>query len=123
MIEQRFGCTKHMSVNPNELYPRIIDSNILTQKTFFNNIYIFIVTYLQIRRMIATLICVAIGKIPPEEVKVMLQIPSKHSWHSCIQNSPPDGLYLCNVEYNPEDLVYTPVDAAVEETCEETDSR
>ncbi|XP_045785692.1 tRNA pseudouridine synthase-like 1 isoform X1 [Maniola jurtina] len=62
----------------------------------------------QIRRMIGTLISVAIVKLEPDDVKVMLQIPSKHSWHTFIQNCPPDGLYLCNVEYNPEDLVYDP---------------
>nr|XP_034840001.1 tRNA pseudouridine synthase-like 1 isoform X2 [Maniola hyperantus] len=62
----------------------------------------------QIRRMIGTLISVAVGKLEPGDVKVMLQVPSKHSWHTFIQNCPPDGLYLCNVEYNPEDLVYDP---------------
>ncbi|XP_049866804.1 tRNA pseudouridine synthase-like 1 isoform X2 [Pectinophora gossypiella] len=60
----------------------------------------------QIRRMMGTLISVATEKLPPEEIKVMLQVPSKHSWHNFIQNCPPDGLYLANVEYNPEDLVY-----------------
>ncbi|XP_075969154.1 tRNA pseudouridine synthase-like 1 [Anticarsia gemmatalis] len=60
----------------------------------------------QIRRMIGALNSVAIGKLPPEEIKVMLQVPSKHSWHTFIQAGPPDGLYLCNVEYNPKDLVY-----------------
>ncbi|XP_050345149.1 tRNA pseudouridine synthase-like 1 isoform X2 [Nymphalis io] len=62
----------------------------------------------QIRRMIGTLISVGTGKLKPEDVKVMLQVPSKHSWHSFIQCCPPDGLYLCNVEYNPEDLLYDP---------------
>lgn len=62
----------------------------------------------QIRRMIGTLKCVAIGKLQPHDVKLMLQIPSKHSWHSFIQCSAPDGLYLIDVEYNPEDLVYEP---------------
>ncbi|CAH2238340.1 jg25433, partial [Pararge aegeria aegeria] len=62
----------------------------------------------QIRRMIGTLISVAIGKLEPHDVKVMLQIPSKHSWHTFIQTCPPNGLYLCNVEYNPEDLIYNP---------------
>lgn len=55
--------------------------------------------------MIGTLNCVAIGKLQPDDIKVMLQIPSKNSWYSFIQNCPPDGLYLCNVEYNPEDLI------------------
>ncbi|XP_068629860.1 tRNA pseudouridine synthase-like 1 [Battus philenor] len=70
----------------------------------------------QIRRMVGTLSSVAVGKLSPEDVKVMLQIPSKHSWHSFIQTCPPDGLYLCNVEYDPEDLVYE------EETCSELTS-
>lgn len=58
--------------------------------------------------MIGTLLSVAVGKLPPEEIKVMLQVPSKYSWHSFIQCSPPHGLYLCNVEYNPDDLIYDP---------------
>ena len=58
--------------------------------------------------MIGTLNAVAVGRYPPEEIKVMLQIPSKHSWHSGIQSGPPDGLYLCDVHYRPEDLVYDP---------------
>ncbi|XP_023952533.2 tRNA pseudouridine synthase-like 1 isoform X2 [Bicyclus anynana] len=62
----------------------------------------------QIRRMVGTLISIAIGKLEPDDIKVMLQVPSKHSWHTFIQNGPPDGLYLCNVEYNPEDLIYDP---------------
>ncbi|XP_072944423.1 tRNA pseudouridine synthase-like 1 [Epargyreus clarus] len=60
----------------------------------------------QIRRMIGTLISVAIGKLPPEEIKVMLQVPSKHSWYSFIGACPPHGLYLCNVKYDPKDLVF-----------------
>ncbi|XP_047021567.1 tRNA pseudouridine synthase-like 1 [Helicoverpa zea] len=70
----------------------------------------------QIRRMVGTLNAVAAGKLPVEEIKVMLQIPSKHSWHNSIQAGPADGLYLCDVHYNPEDLVYDP-----EKTLEEKD--
>lgn len=62
----------------------------------------------QIRRMIGTLNAVAVGKLRPEDVKLMLQVPSKHSWHSFIRNCPPEGLYLLNVEYNPEDFICTP---------------
>ncbi|XP_059061772.1 tRNA pseudouridine synthase-like 1, partial [Achroia grisella] len=77
----------------------------------------------QIRRMIGTLISVAIGKLPVEEIKIMLQIPSKHSWYPFIQNCPPDGLYLCNVEYNPDDLIYRSTETSkhLEET-EDSDS-
>lgn len=56
--------------------------------------------------MVGTLMSVAVGKLPPEEIKLMLQVPSKHSWHNFIQCAPPHGLYLCNVEYNPDDLIY-----------------
>ncbi|CAG9585795.1 unnamed protein product [Danaus chrysippus] len=62
----------------------------------------------QIRRMIGTLISVATGKLQPKDIQVMLQVPSKHSWHSIIQNCPPDGLYLADVEYKQEDLIYDP---------------
>ncbi|KAL0841758.1 hypothetical protein ABMA28_014023 [Loxostege sticticalis] len=60
----------------------------------------------QIRRMMGTLISCAVDKLPPEEIKVMLQVPSKHSWYTFIQTCPPDGLYLCNVEYDPQELIY-----------------
>lgn len=56
--------------------------------------------------MMGTLISCAVGKLPPEEIKVMLQVPSKHSWYTFIQTCPPDGLYLCNVEYDPQELIY-----------------
>ena len=58
--------------------------------------------------MVGTLLTVARGKLQPNDVKVMLQVPSKHSWHTFIQNCPPHGLYLCDVQYNPEDLIYDP---------------
>ncbi|CAK1552621.1 unnamed protein product [Leptosia nina] len=60
----------------------------------------------QIRRMIGSLIALGAGKININDLKLMLQIPSKHSWLSHVSSSPPDGLYLCNVEYNPQDLIY-----------------
>lgn len=69
--------------------------------------------------MMGTLMTVAIGKLPPEEIKVMLQVPSKHSWHSFIHSCPADGLYLCNVEYDPKDLIYDPEKDSKEETHSE----
>lgn len=67
--------------------------------------------------MIGTLLSVAIGKLRPEDIKVMLQVPSKHSWHNFIASSPPHGLYLCNVEYNPDDLIYNPERQSPQDTC------
>lgn len=72
--------------------------------------------------MMGTLFSVANGDLQPEDIKVMLQIPSKNSWHSKIQNCPPDGLYLCNVEYNPEDLIYNPEKEESIDSANELDS-
>lgn len=63
--------------------------------------------------MIGALVGAAMGKIEPEDIKVMLQVPSKHSWPTRLATLPPHGLYLCNVEYDPKDLIldnehYTP---------------
>lgn len=71
--------------------------------------------------MIGALMAVAIGKLEPQDIKVMLQVPSKHSWHSFIRTGPPDGLYLCNVEYNLEHLEYNP-DSQTETLVTEEDS-
>lgn len=75
------------------------------------------IIWFQIRRMIGTLNAVAIGKLPAKEIKVMLQVPSKHSWHNFIQSGPPDGLYLCDVHYRPEDLIYDPEKNQEKEEC------
>lgn len=56
--------------------------------------------------MLGTLISVGIGKLEPMDIQLMLQIPSKNSWHSFIKSLPAYALYLCNVEYDPEDLIY-----------------
>lgn len=74
--------------------------------------------------MIGALNSVAIGRMDAKEIKVMLQVPSKHSWKGNLQSSPPDGLYLCNVEYKPEDLVYNPesTDSVIEDTCGDCNS-
>lgn len=66
--------------------------------------------------MIGTLMSVAVGKLPPEDIKLMLQVPSKHSWHSFIHSAPAHGLYLCNVEYNPDDLIYDPEGQSTQDT-------
>ncbi|KAJ9575751.1 hypothetical protein L9F63_007397 [Diploptera punctata] len=60
--------------------------------------------YRQVRRIVGTLIAVASGSISIEEVKYMLNTPSKDSWNNCIGVVPPFGLYLLDVEYDPQDM-------------------
>lgn len=61
--------------------------------------------YRQVRRIVGALIAVASGHISLEEVKIMLDRPSKDSWNNKIRVVPPFGLYLIDVEYDPQDLV------------------
>lgn len=69
--------------------------------------------------MVGALNSVAVGNLPAEEIQVMLQVPSKHSWHTFIQTGPPDGLYLCDIQYNPEDLVYNPeAEEKIQKECD-----
>ncbi|XP_051173772.1 tRNA pseudouridine synthase-like 1 isoform X1 [Leptopilina boulardi] len=58
----------------------------------------------QIRRMVGALFGLASGRITEKELITMLQVPSKNSWNSRIATVPANGLYLVNVEYNPEEL-------------------
>lgn len=51
-----------------------------------------------------TLIAVAQGKVTTRDIKFMLEIPSHRSWNPVIKSVPPQGLYLCQVEYDKKDL-------------------
>jgi tRNA U38,U39,U40 pseudouridine synthase TruA len=55
--------------------------------------------------MVGALISVAAGHISIEEIRYMLENPSKHSWNNRITVAPPCGLYLVSVEYDPLDIV------------------
>ncbi|XP_069683698.1 tRNA pseudouridine synthase-like 1 [Periplaneta americana] len=61
--------------------------------------------YRQVRRIVGALIAVAKGHISVEEVRYMLENPSKDSWNNKIVVVPPHGLYLVDVEYDPLDMV------------------
>ncbi|PNF18392.1 tRNA pseudouridine synthase-like 1 [Cryptotermes secundus] len=61
--------------------------------------------YRQVRRMVGALISVAVGHISIEEIRYMLESPSKNSWNSRINVVPPYGLYLVGVEYDPLEIV------------------
>lgn len=47
---------------------------------------------------------VALSKLTTRDVQIMLQVPSKHSWNTCVALAPPWGLYLQEVQYNHKDL-------------------
>ncbi|CAH1154095.1 unnamed protein product [Phaedon cochleariae] len=76
------------------------------------NEYIFIDVYIkssgflykQVRRTVASLVALAQGKITIRDIKLMLEVPSLHSWCPQIKTLPAHGLYLCEVEYAREDL-------------------
>ncbi|XP_046995765.1 tRNA pseudouridine synthase-like 1 isoform X3 [Schistocerca americana] len=62
--------------------------------------------YRQVRRTVAALIAVAQGRLTLEDVQYMLDVPSKDSWNPKAVTVPPYGLFLVNVEYDPQDLLY-----------------
>ncbi|XP_050501442.1 tRNA pseudouridine synthase-like 1 [Diabrotica virgifera virgifera] len=76
------------------------------------NDYIFLDVYIkskgflyrQVRRTVAALIALAQGKISLSDIKLMLEVPSRHSWCPQIKTLPAHGLYLCEVEYSKGDL-------------------
>jgi tRNA U38,U39,U40 pseudouridine synthase TruA len=55
--------------------------------------------------MVGALISVAEGRVSVEEIRYMLENPSKHSWNKRIIVVPPYGLYLMDVEYDPLEMV------------------
>ena len=72
-----------------------------------------IINLFQVRRIVGTLIAVATGRISLEEVKYMLDTPSKHSWDNRIVVAPAHGLYLLDVEYDSKELQLPEVDTTI----------
>lgn len=64
--------------------------------------------YRQIRRMVGTMIQASLEYFTLDYVKQMLLDPDLKSTNTKILPSPPHGLYLKNVCYNPEGLIYDP---------------
>lgn len=62
--------------------------------------------YKQVRRIVGSLIGVAINRIQEKCLYEMLTIPSKHSWDAHILLAPPFGLYLSQVHYNEKDFEF-----------------
>lgn len=56
--------------------------------------------------MIGAAIAVAANKVDISEISTMLTVPSNDSWNSLISVVPANGLYLCDVEYDENDLVF-----------------
>lgn len=59
----------------------------------------------QVRRMIGTLIAVALNQINEKDIYEMLTIPSKNSWNQRVGIAPPFALYLYKIHYNERDMI------------------
>lgn len=64
----------------------------------------------QVRRIVAVILGVAQHRLTIREVYEMLTIPSKHSWPSKIGVLPPQGLYLCQIDYDSQDKEFSVID-------------
>ena len=60
--------------------------------------------YRQVRRMVGCWIAYAENKINDKDIHEMLTIPSAYTWKSECVVAPPHALYLCEVEYDQEEL-------------------
>ena len=59
---------------------------------------------LKVRRMIGTMIQASLGLFTMDDVKLMLRDPDLNVTNTKIIASPPHGLYLKNVRYDPKGL-------------------
>ncbi|XP_049534644.1 tRNA pseudouridine synthase-like 1 [Anopheles darlingi] len=64
--------------------------------------------YRQVRRMVGAWVAAAEGRITERDIYRMLTVPSQVSWCSNVFVAPAFGLYLCRVEYDPNDLLFIP---------------
>ncbi|KAH1009118.1 hypothetical protein HUJ04_001529 [Dendroctonus ponderosae] len=55
--------------------------------------------YKQVRRTAGTLLSAGTGQISLQDIRFMLEVPSKHSWNPRIKALPGYALYLCEIEY------------------------
>ncbi|XP_052894777.1 tRNA pseudouridine synthase-like 1 isoform X2 [Anopheles moucheti] len=60
--------------------------------------------YRQVRRMVGAWVAAAEGRIDERDIYRMLTVPSQNSWCSNVFVAPAYALYLCHVEYDPNDL-------------------
>lgn len=66
--------------------------------------------YRQIRRMMGTLIAIAVGRITQRDLYEMLTIPSQNLYRNRISTAPAHALYLADIEFRQKCLtedVYT----------------
>lgn len=62
--------------------------------------------YKQVRRMVGAWIAAAENRISERDIYRMLTVPSQRSWCDQVIVAPAYGLYLCQVEYDPEDFKF-----------------
>ncbi|XP_015598268.1 uncharacterized protein LOC107269194 isoform X2 [Cephus cinctus] len=60
--------------------------------------------YNQVRRMVGALFAVARGRITEKDLRTMVQVPNYKNWNPRATAVPACGLYLADVEYDPEEL-------------------
>ncbi|XP_050078056.1 tRNA pseudouridine synthase-like 1 isoform X1 [Anopheles maculipalpis] len=63
--------------------------------------------YRQVRRMVGAWVAAAEGRINERDIYRMLTVPSQNSWCTNVFVAPAYALYLCHVEYDPLDLVFS----------------
>lgn len=56
--------------------------------------------------MVGAWIAAAEGRISERDIYRMLTVPSHRSWCDSAVVAPAYGLYLCQVEYDPQDLEF-----------------
>ncbi|XP_076058456.1 tRNA pseudouridine synthase-like 1 [Oratosquilla oratoria] len=75
--------------------------------------------YKQVRRMVAVLVAAAKGHITLSDVKHMLEVPGHKSWNDRALTAPAGGLYLVNVKYNPDSLLFSDSEGKEQVTLKE----
>jgi tRNA U38,U39,U40 pseudouridine synthase TruA len=72
----------------------------------FDSKYSRLFRVLQVRRFLTVILAAGQDQIPLYSVQHMLDCPKPESWDHKFHFAPPYGLYLLNVEYNPEDFIF-----------------
>ncbi|XP_059472071.1 tRNA pseudouridine synthase-like 1 [Neocloeon triangulifer] len=78
--------------------------------------------YKQVRRFMTVILAVGRNNLSVDDVQRMIDCPAKYGWNPSINLVPAHGLYLLNVEYNPEDLIFNDDEGVVGGEAEKVES-